>query len=120
MSIEIRILIVAVLFFMMGVWALIRPRDVPKFFDAEAKSPSSRNEIRAVYGGFGVAMAVVLGWAVLGSPADGVAQGVAVTVAAALFGMAGGRVFSSLLERPGKWPVFLGVLELSGGLLLTF
>lgn len=119
MSIEIRAAFVALLFFFMGVWALLRPRDVPKFFDMEAGNPSARNEIRAVYGGFGVAMGAILGWAALGTSPPGVAQGVIWTVAAALAGMAAGRLIAILVERPTKWPLFFGALETTGALLLT-
>lgn len=118
MNIEHRTLFVASMFALMGFYALLRPRDVPRFFGTEASTPSARNEVRAVYGGFGVALAAVLAWSVLTAAGLGLSSGVQLAAAVALFGMAGGRGISMLVERPGGWPLAFGALELTGGALL--
>ena len=68
----------------------------------------ARNEIRAVYGGFGIAIAALL---VLVSGNATLRPGVMLAVAVALLGMAAGRVVSLLIERTGKWPVVFLVME---------
>jgi hypothetical protein len=44
----------------MGITALVRPQVIGHFFRVRFDSLDGRNEVRAVYGGFGVAMAAVL------------------------------------------------------------
>ena len=106
---------VALLFAGMGLMALARPAHIGRFFDVRFESVDGRNEVRAVYGGFGLAMAAVL-FLALREP--GLRQGVLICVGLALAGMAAGRVFSALLERPGFWPwFFCGVESLGAGLL---
>ncbi|MBW8711787.1 MAG: DUF4345 family protein [Mycobacterium sp.] len=64
---------------------------------------ASRSEVRAVYGGFGLAIAGVLGYAAV---ADGdLRKGILITVAAALAGMAVGRVAAAILgDRAAFYP----------------
>ncbi|WP_422565197.1 hypothetical protein [Ideonella sp.] len=50
-------------FLAMGIGALLKPRLVTAQFDIPELSAASRSEVCAVYGGFGVNMAVVLGLA---------------------------------------------------------
>jgi hypothetical protein len=99
-------LIVAAGFAAMGLLALARPRDVLAQFGVATETVEGRNEVRAVYGGFGLAVAALLAVAVVGDPATG--EGILVAVAFALAGMAGGRVVSAALERPhGAYPVWV-------------
>jgi hypothetical protein len=98
------IAIVGVLFFGMGFVALATPAIVPKQFGMtfEGSGDNGRAEIRAVYGGFGVAMAAVLAYALTN---DVVRDGIVLTVGAALAGMAGGRVISAILgDRTRFYP----------------
>ena len=88
---------VGVFFLGMGVFALAAPAALARPFRLTVEAPESRSEIRAVYGGFGVATAVVLGVAAI--DAGGLRSGVMVAVAAALAGMAVGRVVSRLVDR---------------------
>jgi hypothetical protein len=85
----------------MGVAALVRPNLIPAQFGTIADSSDARTEIRAVYGGFGVAMAVLLIVAALQS--GNTQGGVALTVGVALGGMALGRLIGMTIERPHGW-----------------
>ena len=98
----------------MGIVALVAPRYVFTFFGAEAQTADIRNEIRAVYGGFGLAMAAVL----IVTRAGDLAAGVQLTIAIALLGMAAGRVVAFFLERTGPWPWVFLVSEAVVGVLL--
>ena len=100
------VLIVAAGFALMALAALARPRDVLGQFGVAVDTVDGRNEVRAVYGGFGVAIAALLAVAALGDP--GTAEGIVVAVAFALAGMAGGRLVSSVMERPrALYPVWV-------------
>lgn len=108
-------LVAAAAFAAMGALALWRPAAVTGYFGLYALNADLRNEVRAVYGGFGLAMAAMLGIAAF---AESIAGGILLTVAAALAGMAGGRTVAWLLERSGRWPVVFGLAELSGATAL--
>ena len=54
---------IAVFFLGMGVYALAAPAALIRPFGVTLESPVSRSEVRAVYGGFGLAIAAVLGYA---------------------------------------------------------
>ncbi len=110
---------VAAFFFVMGGVALARPDQVVALFGTSALTRDGRNEVRAVYGGFGIAVALLL-LATLWLPA--LRGGVLVAVGIALLGMAIGRLVSALLDgSPGFFPwLFCGVeLALSGALILA-
>ena len=94
-------IVVGIGFACMGVAALVRPMLVAAQFGAIADSSDARTEIRAVYGGFGVAMAVLLIVAALQS--GNTRDGVALTVGVALGGMAIGRLIGMIIERPRGW-----------------
>ena len=82
----------------MGLLALASPEAISRTaLGAPALTPAGRNEVRAVYGGFGIAVAAVLLFA-LNTP--DVRAGVMLAVAASLAGMAGGRLVAALVERP--------------------
>ncbi|SFB16035.1 protein of unknown function [Amycolatopsis marina] len=99
------IIAVGVFFLAMGVYALTAPAALARPFRIVVEEPESRSEIRAVYGGFGIAVAVVLVLAVF--DVAGIRAGVVVTVAAALAGMAFGRLVSRFLDRPTSfYPVW--------------
>jgi len=91
------IILAAVFFLGMGLFALARPAALIRPFGITLPIPESRAEVRAVYGGFGLAIAGVLALAASGHPAR---DGILITVAAALGGMAFGRVVSGLIDRP--------------------
>jgi hypothetical protein len=98
--------IVAGLFALMGVGALVRPAAVLEPFGVPVESPDGRSEVRAVYGGFGLAVAALLGVAV--ASGGDAREGILVAVGVALAGMAAGRLISRGFERPtGFYPVWL-------------
>jgi len=110
------VLLVAALFALMGVAALSRPESILAYFGTATLTRDGRNEVRAVYGGFGLAIAGLLCAARF---SEAIRGGAVVAVAVALLGMAAGRLISTLLDgAPGRYPwVFLGV-ELSGAAML--
>jgi hypothetical protein len=108
--------LIAAAFAAMGLLALARPERIVAYFGTRELSRDGRNEVRAVYGGFGLAIAALLA-AVPYHPA--LRPGTLLAVALALLGMAAGRLLSALLDGPpGRWPwIFMGV-ELAGGCAL--
>lgn len=87
----------ALFFLGMGLWALAWPTRVVDRFDTEVRTVDGRNEIRAVYGGFGIVTAAVLGWAVF---TDGNGEmWIPSVVSILVLGMALGRVISFALDR---------------------
>ncbi|TDP47860.1 DUF4345 family protein [Zavarzinia compransoris] len=108
--------LVALLLAGMGIAAFARPAALLAPLGLAAGTADARNEIQAVYGGFGLAMAAML-VAPLWLPELG--RGPALMVAAALAGMAGGRIVATLREGGiGRLPaLFLG-LEAAGAALL--
>lgn len=119
------IVVVGVLFLAMGTVALIRPTVVLEQFgmrlgtDGADEGASGRSEVRAVYGGFGLAMAVMLAVALV---VDAARTGIIWTVAAALAGMALGRVVSALAgDRTRFYPnwFYFCVEILAAGALIS-
>jgi hypothetical protein len=112
---NIAIYVVAVGFVGMGLYALLWPAKIGRFFDVRIESVDGRNETRAVYGGFGIAIAAAL---LLATRNAQLHDGIVLCVAFALAGMAGGRAISAVVERPGLWPWFFGGIEaIAAGLL---
>ncbi|MET7336724.1 DUF4345 family protein [Nonomuraea sp. NPDC005650] len=114
------IVVVAVFFLGMGVYGLVAPAALIRPFRIVADSVEARTEIRAVYGGFGVAVAGLL----LAAAADagGTRAGIAVAVAGSLLGMAFGRLVARAVERPSAfYPLWLyfWVEAVGGGALLA-
>ena len=93
----------------MGVRALIAPAKMLRPFGITLSDGASRAEVRAVYGGFGLAIAAILGYAI--SAPEQVRTGI--LLAAALVGMAFGRVCSAVAgDRTSFYPNwFYGLVE---------
>lgn len=91
----------AVFFAGMGVYALATPARMVGPFDISLGSAAARAEVRAVYGGFGLAIAAML---VVALTALDLRAGILMTVAAALAGMAFGRAASALDGRTTFYP----------------
>lgn len=97
------IVIVAVFFSGMGLYALAAPATMLRPFGFALGTDVQRAEVRAVYGGFGLAVAGVLGYAA--ATPGAVRTGVLITVGAALGGMAFGRIASAVLgDRTSFYP----------------
>ena len=97
------ITVIGVFFAGMGIYALAAPAAIIRPFGIALGEGASRSEVRAVYGGFGLAIAGVLTYAAV---ADGdVRTGILIAVGAALAGMAFGRVASAVLgDRTAFYP----------------
>jgi uncharacterized membrane protein len=107
--------IVAALFALMGLAAFIAPQELLRRLDLPATTATARNEVQAVYGGFGIAMAVVL---LLPYEFPALRNGIGCTVASALAGMAAGRVIAALREGITRWPLLFFTLEALGAAAL--
>ncbi|HTQ18337.1 DUF4345 family protein [Mycobacterium sp.] len=91
------IAIMAVFFFGMGVVALAAPAAMLRPFAITLAEAQSRSEVRAGYGGYGLAMAAILAIAAVDSGFH--RSGIMITVGAALAGMAFGRLASAVVDK---------------------
>jgi hypothetical protein len=114
----VSLFIAFILFAAMGAGLIWKPEYVSRLTGVELTTVESRNEVRAVYGGFGVAMAIAMFIAMVST---GLRGGIMVTTGLALIGMAAGRGYSIWLERPANNLIyaFLG-LEAVIGLMVFF
>jgi len=104
------IAVVATFFLLMGLIALAAPAQVLAPFGVSVTTIDGRNEVRAVYGGFGVAVAMLL---IVARSRPVLRGGVLVAVATALAGMAAGRVLAALVDGPpGPFPRLFCAVEL--------
>lgn len=103
--------IAAALFYaVIGVAALLRPHDLLAGFGIAAGSADSRNEVRAVYGGFPLAVAGLLLFS-LARP--GISDGILLALAVASAGMALGRIISAVIDGTlGRYPAIFILLEI--------
>lgn len=103
------VIAVAVFFLGMGFVALWRPAVVLGLFDTAVITSEGRNEVRAVYGGYGVAMGLLLAGS-LATPAA-FRTGILLCFAVAVLGTAIGRLVSFGIDgRTGFYPLlFLGI-----------
>lgn len=100
------LIVLAVGFLVMGGYGLIAPAALARPFRLRVDAPESRSEIRAVYGGFGIALAILLTVAAI--DVGDIRRGVVVSVGAALAGMAVGRIVSRLADAPvAFYPIWL-------------
>lgn len=106
---------VAVLFFAMGLAALIRPAFVVGLYSLRPDTADARNEVRAVYGGFGLVMGGLL---LLALRDEALRPGILLSVGVALAGMAAGRLIGFAIERTGPIPVITCLAELALAALL--
>ncbi|WP_394832662.1 DUF4345 domain-containing protein [Pendulispora rubella] len=114
-----RLALVAAFFLGMGIFGLAAPTRLVAPFRIELDGAEARTEVRAVYGGFGIAIGALLLVAIMRTD---LRRGAVVAVAFALLGMAFGRLVARLFERPSAfYPTwFYFWVELAGaGLLLA-
>jgi hypothetical protein len=111
----------ALFFIGIGVVGLVNPRFMPGLVDIPLASAPGRSEMRAVYGGFGVAVGLLILFGLASSSAwlDGVRLAFGVATA----GMAAGRVVGALLERDFRpyptWVFALIEVAVAGALLAS-
>jgi hypothetical protein len=104
------IAVVATFFLLMGLVALAAPARVLAPFGVNVTTVDGRNEVRAVYGGFGVTVSALL---IGARTRPALRGGVLVAVATALAGMAAGRVIGAVVdEPPGPLPWLFCAVEL--------
>ncbi len=114
------IVAVAIFFAGMGLFGLAAPAALIRPFRIELPSGEARTEVRAVYGGFGVAVAGLLIAAAV--DVHGIRQGAVIAIAIALAGMAFGRLVGRIFDRPTAfYPIwFYFWVELAAAALLWF
>jgi hypothetical protein len=100
--------LVALFFLGMGLVALADPERVVAYFGIATLTVDGRSEVRAVYGGFGIAVAALLVFAL---QSDRLGAGILAAVGLSLAGMAAGRLVSRLADGgAGFYPrLFLGL-----------
>jgi len=110
------IIIVAVFMTGMGVLAIASPTRFLRFVGSETLGREGRNEVRAVYGGFGLMMGGILLYALQQTDYR---PGILLCMGLALAGMSLGRVVSIALDR-AMTPMIVGVAigEMVGGSVL--
>ena len=98
--------------------AFARPSTLLAGFGIAASGCDARNEIRAVYGGFPLAVALLVGWCLFGGE---YAVGILVALTTATLGIALGRTISGVIDRRiGRLPaIFVGVELVVAALLAT-
>lgn len=95
--------VIAVFFLGMGLYALAAPAALVRPFGITLGECAARSEVRAVYGGFGLAIAGVLAYAAVVE--GNLRTGILITVGAALAGMAFGRLAAAVLgDRTAFYP----------------
>lgn len=115
------IALVAVFFLGMGLLGLAAPAALVKPFGITLTGPEARTEVRAVYGGFGVAIAALLACAA--ADVGALRPGAVLAVAFALGGMAFGRLVAWIADRPTgfypSWFYFWVELVAAGALVFA-
>ncbi|MBV1934345.1 MAG: DUF4345 domain-containing protein [Parvibaculaceae bacterium] len=102
---------VALFFFYMGFGAVIDPDSTLSYFSAGTLGADMRNEVRAVYGGYGVAIGLLL---LATLKMSSLKTGVRLTVSVSVGGMAAGRFLSMLMEQPaGDFPLLILFVEIA-------
>ena len=106
--IGVPVVLAALFYAALGLVALIRPGQILLGFGIEANGTDARNEIRAVYGGFPLALAAAL---VIGLYVPTWRSGILVCAALSTGGMTTGRAISAIIDRRiGRLPLlFLGI-----------
>jgi hypothetical protein len=113
------IVAMGVFFLGMGVYALAAPAMLVRPFGITLEQSTSRSEVRAVYGGFGLAMAAVLTYAAVAAGPH--RTGILLAVGVALAGMALGRLVSAVVDgRTAFYPnwFYFGVEAVAAAALL--
>ena len=101
----------------LGLAALARPGTLLAGLGLAAEGVDARNEVRAIYGGFPLAVAGLVVWSMSGGAH---AAGILLALAVTSLGMALGRLMSAVIDRRiGRLPTLFVAVELVLGLLLA-
>ena len=117
---DVIVYVMAASFAAMGLYALATPAAVLERFGVTVETAAGRNEVRAVYGGFGLVVAAMLVYA--GATDGPGALWIPSIIALALLGMAAGRLISMAIDRTaasGQVWLFFAV-EVIGAVALFF
>jgi hypothetical protein len=108
---------VALGFLIMALLAFASPASIVSYFGTTELTVDGRNEVRAVYGGAGLAIA---GLVAVAPHLPRFGPGILLTVALWLFGMASGRAISRAADGgAGFYPWLFFVIEIAGGAALV-
>lgn len=107
--------IVGSFFFVMGTLALAAPARFARALGLDVLNRDGSNEVRGIYGGYGVAMA---GCCAIAFVNPALRAGIVSAVAAALFGMVAGRIWSIAVDR-GAGKIMWAALFVESGLGCT-
>jgi len=102
---DVALYAVAAFFAGMAAVTLAVPAQALAPFGIALQQPAARVEVRAVYGGFGLAMAAIL--VAAASSGGDLRRGIVLTVAVAMAGMAAGRILGRAAGPVGFYPVWL-------------
>ncbi len=106
----------ATLFAAMGMIACYDPDIIARLFYTQPSTIDLRNEIRAVYGGYGLITAILLIISLLEKP--GIVM-IRLVIGLHLVGMAFTRIISTFIDGvPGAYPQILLLIQIIAGLLL--
>lgn len=101
----------AIFYAAIGLKAVARPRSLLAAFGIVADESASRNEIRAVYGGFPL---TVSGLLILCLFNNSLSAGILTALAACSAGMAAGRIVSAIIDRSlGRAPAVFLIVEIA-------
>ena len=106
-----------VIFAAMGAALLWRPQYLTQIVKQELSTVEARNEVRAVYGGGSIGIALALFIAIVWSP---LRSGIMLALGLALIGMAGGRGYAGWLEPPPAIIWGFCAIEAVFGIMLFF
>lgn len=96
-------------FAVMGIYALLMPTRIPAVFGVAVTTPEGRGEVRAVYGGYGLAVAGMLAFAAFSSST--LRPGILAALALSVLGMAVGRLAGAVVDRPRRfYPIWFFLL----------
>ena len=109
---------ISVLYLWMGYRGLTDAAGCLALFDVREVPPAMRNEVAAIYGGFGVSFGLLLLVAIFRQ--SEMSRGIILSLAVLTLGLAAGRIFSFCSSFPENYyPLIFMVLEiLMGGFLL--
>ncbi|MGH6781029.1 MAG: DUF4345 family protein [Sphingomonadaceae bacterium] len=113
-----KLLILPSIFFFawLGIMALLYPAGLLGGYGITVPGIDGFNEIRAVYGGIPLGFAAILS---AGLIRPRLRSGICLTVAAAAFGMAAGRILSAAIDQSlGTYPLIFMLVEMTVGATL--